>query len=203
MVAIKHVTGYAAMGAAVLALTLAGCGSGGGSSGSGNNSGSGTSTPQNSGSAQGGSTQNAKGGSATSMLTTAKVAKLGTVVTDGKGFVLYRFDTDSANPTKVSCYSTCAALWPAATTTSASSVTTKGIDKSLVSTVKRNDGTTQITLAGWPLYRYSKDDEPKEPYGQGVDGTWWAVTPSGAKITTPASTSSAPAPATSSGMGGY
>jgi Uncharacterized protein conserved in bacteria len=139
------------------------------------------------------------------MLTTANVAKLGTVVTDGKGYVLYRFDADSVNPTKVSCYSTCAALWPAATTTSQSSVTTKGIDKSLVSTVKRNDGSTQITLAGWPLYRYAKDDAPKEPYGQGVDGTWWAVTPSGAKITTPASTSSTPAPATTStgGGGGY
>ncbi|MFB7247636.1 hypothetical protein CW362_06200 [Streptomyces populi] len=197
MVAIRHVTGYAATGAAVLALALAGCGGGGGGSGG---SSSKTSTPQNSG-----STQKAATGSATSMLTTANIAKLGTVVTDGKGYVLYRFDADSANPTKVSCYSTCAALWPAATTTNQGSVTTKGIDKSLVSTVKRNDGSTQITLAGWPLYRYAKDDEPKEPYGQGVDGTWWAVTPSGAKITTPASTSSAPAPATTGtgGGGGY
>ncbi|WP_339130866.1 hypothetical protein WJM95_18735 [Streptomyces sp. f51] len=197
MFAIRHVTGYAAMGAAALALTLAGCGSGGG--GGGSSSSSGASTPQSSGTAQ-----NAAKGSATSMLTTAKVAKLGTVVTDGKGFVLYRFDADSANPTKVSCYSTCAALWPAATTTSNGSVTTKGIDKSLVSTVKRNDGSTQITLAGWPLYRYAKDDAPKEPYGQGVDGTWWAVTPSGAKITTPASESSAPSPSsTNTGGGGY
>ncbi|MFD5814840.1 hypothetical protein [Streptomyces sp. NPDC127038] len=198
MVAVRHVTGYAAMGAAVLALTLAGCG--GGSGGSSSKS-SGSSTPQSSSSAQ-----NAGTGSATSMLTTANVAKLGTVVTDGKGFVLYRFDADSANPTKVSCYSTCAALWPAATTTTNGSVTTKGIDKSLVSTVKRNDGSTQITLAGWPLYRYAKDDSPKEPYGQGVDGTWWAVTPSGAKITTPtASTSSAPSPATTGtgSNGGY
>ncbi|MFF2366530.1 hypothetical protein ACFVU0_28060 [Streptomyces sp. NPDC058122] len=198
MVAIRHVTGYAATGAAVLALALAGCGGGGGGS-------SGTSTPQKSGSAQsGGSTQNGTTGSATTTLTTAKVAKLGTVVTDGKGYVLYRFDADSVNPTKVSCYDTCAALWPAATTTAKSAVTTKGIDKSLVSTVKRNDGTTQITLAGWPLYRYAKDDEPKEPYGQGVDGTWWAVTPGGAKITTPVATSSTPAPATTSpGAGGY
>lgn len=187
MVAIRHVGGYAAAGVAVLALTLAGCGGGGGGS---SGSGSGNSTPQSSG-----STQRGAKGSATSTLSTAKIAKLGTVVTDGKGFVLYRFDTDSANPTRVSCYDTCAALWPAATTTAQGSVTTKGIDKSLVSTVKRNDGTTQITLAGWPLYRYAKDDEPKEPYGQGVDGTWWAVTPSGAKITTPVTASP--------GSGGY
>ncbi|MCT9006564.1 hypothetical protein [Streptomyces rhizosphaerihabitans] len=191
MLAIKHVTGYAATGAAVLALTLAGCGGGGGGSSGGTSS-----TPSGGSTQSGGST-----GSATSTLTTANVAKLGTVVTDGKGYVLYRFDADSANPTKVSCYNTCATVWPAATTQGG--VTTKGIDKSLVSTVKRTDGGTQITLAGWPLYRYAKDDEPKEAYGQGVDGTWFAVTPSGAKITTPASTAPTPtSTSTSTGGGG-
>ncbi|MET7987920.1 MULTISPECIES: hypothetical protein [unclassified Streptomyces] len=197
MLTIKHISGYAATGAAVLALALAGCGGGGG--GGGKSSGGTSSTPSSSGTTQ----STGSKGSATTTLTTAKVAKLGTVVTDGKGFVLYRFDVDSANPTKVSCYTTCAALWPAATTQG--NLTTKGIDKSLVSTVKRTDGSTQITLAGWPLYRYSKDDEPKEPYGQGVDGTWWAVSPNGAKITTPASSSPSPATSSSStgGNGGY
>ncbi|RFC74816.1 hypothetical protein [Streptomyces sp. AcE210] len=37
------------------------------------------------------------------------------------------------------------------------------------------------SLAGRPLYRYARDDEPKEAYGQGVDGTWFAATPAGAK----------------------
>ncbi|MFE6808018.1 hypothetical protein ACFVEN_41215 [Streptomyces sp. NPDC057681] len=63
----------------------------------------------------------------------------------------------------------------------AENVTVKGIDKKLVSTVKRADGTTQITLPGRPLYRYARDDGPKEAYGQGVDGTWFAATPTGAK----------------------
>jgi predicted lipoprotein with Yx(FWY)xxD motif len=189
MLAIKHITGYAATGAAVLALTLAGCGGGGGGSKS-------SSTPSSSSTQSSGSA-----GSAT--LNTANIAKLGTVVTDSKGFVLYRFDADSANPTRISCYNTCATVWPAAT--AKGSVTTNGIDKSLVSTAKRTDGNTQITLAGWPLYRYSKDDEPKEAYGQGVDGTWFAVTPSGAKITTPASASPAPTSTSTStgGGGGY
>jgi predicted lipoprotein with Yx(FWY)xxD motif len=191
MLAIKHVTGYAATGAAVLALALAGCGGGGGGSSGGTSS-----TPS------GGTTQSS-GTTGSATLNTANVAKLGTVVTDSKGYVLYRFDADSANPTKISCYNTCATLWPAATTTG--SVTTNGIDKSLVSTAKRTDGGTQITLAGWPLYRYSKDTQPKQTNGQGVDGTWFAVTPSGAKITTPASTSPAPtstSPSTGGG-GGY
>jgi len=168
MHATQHLTGYAATGAAILALTLAGCGSSG-SSGSGGSAG----TPA---AATTGTT-----------LMTAKVDKVGTVVTDSKGYVLYRFDADSVHPTRVSCYGTCAAVWPAATVKG--SVTVKGIDKKLVSTVKRSGGASQLTLAGWPLYRYAKDDEPKEAYGQGVDGTWWAVTPTGAKATAATSSS--------------
>ncbi|WP_406458987.1 hypothetical protein OH768_30680 [Streptomyces sp. NBC_01622] len=161
----QHLTGYAATGAAILALALAGCGS----SGSGGSA---------------GTTATATAGTT---LMTAKVDKVGTVVTDSKGYVLYRFDADSVHPTKVSCYGTCAVVWPAATVKG--SVTVKGIDKKLVSTVKRAGGTSQLTLAGWPLYRYAKDDKPKEAYGQGVDGTWWAVTPTGAKATAAASSS--------------
>ncbi|MEW1647645.1 MULTISPECIES: hypothetical protein [unclassified Streptomyces] len=156
-----HLTGYAATGAAVLALTLAGCASGG------------------SGSASGASDATPAAATTGTTLMTAKVARLGTVVTDGKGYVLYRFDADSAHPTKVSCYGTCAVVWPAATVKGP--VTVKGVHKSLVSTVKRTGGGSQLTLAGWPLYRYDKDSRPKEAHGQGVDGTWWAVTPSGAK----------------------
>ncbi|WP_051742024.1 COG4315 family predicted lipoprotein [Streptomyces xylophagus] len=168
MHATQHLTGYAATGAAILTLTLAGCGS----SGSGGSDGS-AGTPA--------------AVTTSTTLMTAKVDKVGTVVTDSKGYVLYRFDADSAHPTKVSCYGTCAVVWPAAT--AKGSVTVKGIDKSLVSTVKRSDGASQLTLAGWPLYRYAKDDEPKEAYGQGVDGTWWAVTPTGAKAATAAASS--------------
>ncbi|MFD8776986.1 hypothetical protein [Streptomyces sp. NPDC057889] len=82
---------------------------------------------------------------------------------------------------KVTCFDNCAKLWPAATTTDARNVTVKGVDKKLVPTVKRPDGTTRITLAGRPLHRYAKDDEPKEAYGRGVDGTWFAATPTGAR----------------------
>ncbi|MGW3105502.1 hypothetical protein [Streptomyces sp. NPDC001100] len=168
MHATQHLTGYAVTGAAVLTLTLAGCGSGGGSG-------------------SGGSAGTPAAVTTGTTLMTAKVDKVGTVVTDSKGYVLYRFDADSVHPTRVSCYGTCAVVWPAAT--AKGSVTVKGIDKKLVSTVKRSDGTSQLTLAGWPLYRYAKDDQPKEAYGQGVDGTWWAVTPTGAKATAASSSS--------------
>ncbi|MFC9537618.1 hypothetical protein [Streptomyces sp. NPDC056975] len=91
---------------------------------------------------------------------------------------------------KVTCFDNCAKLWPAATTTDAKNVTVKGVDKKLVPTVKRPDGTTRITLAGRPLHRYAKDDEPKEAYGRGVDGTWFAATPTGARAQGSAGSSS-------------
>jgi predicted lipoprotein with Yx(FWY)xxD motif len=163
---VRHITGYAVAGAAILSLTLAGCGGGGGSGSSGS----------------GGKASSSGSATAAATLMTAKVDKAGTVVTDGKGYVLYRFDADSAKPTKVTCYNDCAKVWPAAI--ARGGITTKGVDKNLVSTVRRTDGTTQLTLAGHPLYRYAKDDQPREAYGQGVDGTWFALTPTGAKAST-------------------
>ena len=161
----------ATAGVFALALAVGGCGSGSGNSGSGGSTS--TTSPSAGSPAQ----------PAADTLSTAKVDKVGTVVVDGKGFVLYRFDKDTAKPTpRSNCYGTCAAQWPPAPATG--HVTVKGIDKSLVGTVTRNDGTKQLTLAGWPLYRYAKDDEPHEAYGQGVGGIWFAATPTGAKAMT-------------------
>ncbi|MGW2863522.1 hypothetical protein [Streptomyces sp. NPDC001205] len=155
----------ATAGAFVIALAVSGCGSGSGSS---------TPSPPT------GSSVNSSAPPSADTLSTAKVDKVGTVVVDGKGFVLYRFDKDTAQPVpRSNCYGACAAQWPPAPATGR--VTMKGIDKSLVGTVTRTDGSKQLTLAGWPLYRYAQDDQPHEAYGQGVGGIWFAATPTGAK----------------------
>ncbi|MGW1870265.1 hypothetical protein ACWCPS_32570 [Streptomyces mauvecolor] len=164
----------ATAGVFALALAVGGCGS--------SNSGSGGSTSTTSPSISS-SSSGSTAPPAADTLSTAKVDKVGTVVVDSKGFVLYRFDKDTAKPTpRSNCYGTCAAQWPPAPATG--NVAVKGIDKSLVGSVIRNDGTKQLTLAGWPLYRYAKDDEPHEAYGQGVGGIWFAATPTGAKAMT-------------------
>ena len=66
----------------------------------------------------------------------------------------------------------------------------------LAGTIKRDDGTEQVTLAGRPLYLYAGDSHPGDVTGQAVGGIWWAVSPSGAKITAAAASSSAPQPNT-------
>ncbi|GGO84087.1 SCO0930 family lipoprotein [Wenjunlia tyrosinilytica] len=105
--------------------------------------------------------------------------KLGPVVTDSAGFTLYRFDKDTANPPKSNCSGACAKTWPAVPAGDASA--SAAIDSSLLGTVKRADGTEQLTLAGWPLYRYAKDTAPKQANGQGVGGVWFAAAPNGKK----------------------
>ncbi|MFF0392261.1 hypothetical protein ACFYS8_26740 [Kitasatospora sp. NPDC004615] len=156
----RRVTMLAA-GALAAAALIAGCGSsGGGSSSSTMSSGSQT--------------------QATTLMTEHN-GTLGTLVTDGQGFTLYRFDQDTNNPSATHCTGDCATLWPPELTTGSGAPALKGIDAKLVSTVTRPDGTHQVTLNGWPLYRYTPDTKPGQTNGQGVGGTWWATTPTGDK----------------------
>jgi len=135
-------------------------------------------------------------------LNLAQSNALGTVVTDGDGFTLYRFNKDSNKPPTSNCSGQCAITWPPAIITT-STITTSGIDQALVGTITRADGSKQLTLDGWPLYEYTGDLSAGETNGQGVDGTWYAVTPTGAKNTTVLSTqsgtSSAPSASASAG----
>jgi predicted lipoprotein with Yx(FWY)xxD motif len=173
------VTTTAAAGALGLALLSACSGSYGSSS-----HGSAAGGPVASSSPQ--ATQQAATGT---RLTATTVGDLGQVVTDGNGMTLYRFDQDTANPPATHCAGQCAVKWPPALVTGSGTVTVKGVDKSLVGTVTRADGSRQLTLHGWPLYRFANDAAPGDARGQGVGGTWFAATPQGAKATAHAPTS--------------
>ncbi|MEV4760310.1 hypothetical protein AB0J86_35130 [Micromonospora sp. NPDC049559] len=115
----------------------------------------------------------------TEQLIGKKIAKMGQVVTDEKGWVLYRFDKDSANPPTSNCAGDCARVWPPALTDGQPKL--QGISEEKVGTVDRADGTKQLTLGGWPLYRYIGDPKPGAWKGQGVGGTWFVVAPDGKK----------------------
>ena len=101
----------------------------------------------------------------------------GEVVTSA-GATLYRFDKDTAKPAKSNCAGQCAVTWlPVLATGGAPKL--DGINPSLVGIAVRADGTEQVTLAGWPLYRYTGDTAPGETRGEGVGGSWHAVGPVG------------------------
>ncbi|NEE57607.1 hypothetical protein G3M55_75295, partial [Streptomyces sp. SID8455] len=56
-----------------------------------------------------------------------------------------------------------------------------GTDEELLGEVVRTDGSKQLTVDGWPMYRYAKDTAPGQTNGQGVGGTWFASAPDGKK----------------------
>jgi predicted lipoprotein with Yx(FWY)xxD motif len=136
----------------------------------------------------------------TDKLIATTIPKMGQVVTDAKGWVLYRFDKDTAGQKPVSaCSGKCAEVWPPMLTDG--NPTLEGIPSNMVGTITRDDGSSQLTLAGWPLYRYIGDPKPGAWKGQMVNGTWFVIAPDGKKNVTclPTATPTAvspPAPAT-------
>ena len=115
------------------------------------------------------------------ILTASSEPGLGTVVVDGQGYTLYRFDQDTTKPPASNCAGDCARQWPPVLATPGSPLTVDGVPQDAVGTINRPDGSVQLTLGGWPVYRYSGDTRPGAVTGQGVAGAWAAVTPDGGK----------------------
>ncbi|MFC9978159.1 hypothetical protein ACFVH6_45370, partial [Spirillospora sp. NPDC127200] len=104
---------------------------------------------------------------------------LGRIVIDSAGRTLYRFDRDSARPPTATCTGACARMWPPVVWREGLRAT--GVDPARVGRVRRADGTWQVTVGGWPMYRYAGDSAPGDAAGQGMGGAWSAATPTGAK----------------------
>nr|WP_240947836.1 hypothetical protein [Planosporangium mesophilum] len=117
----------------------------------------------------------------TAVLRAENLPQVGAVVVDGGGYTLYRFDRDSARPPKSTCLEDCWMKWPPVIDTG--DLRLEGIDQGLVGSVVRPDSTRQVTIGGWPVYRYAGDAAPGETKGHGVGNTWFAVTPQGRKAT--------------------
>jgi len=106
--------------------------------------------------------------------------QLGPVLMDGQGFTLYRFDKDTAKPPASNCAGACATTWPPVINDGSTSAGT-GIDPGKLGEITRADGTHQLTVGGWPAYRYAQDTAPGDTKGEGVGGTWHALAPDGTK----------------------
>jgi predicted lipoprotein with Yx(FWY)xxD motif len=114
------------------------------------------------------------------------------------GLTLYRYTPDGTG--KSVCNGTCASQWPplivpAGTTHPAGGA---GLASADLGVIVRSDGSHQLTFKGMPLYTYSGDTKAGEATGQGLDGTWYAVTPATAA---PAPTGTTATTATSGGYG--
>jgi predicted lipoprotein with Yx(FWY)xxD motif len=111
-----------------------------------------------------------------------QTGKLGVVATDGVGHLLYRSDADSASPSTSNCDGDCIQTWIPVLLTEGQAPELLGVDPGIVGTLDRPDGSSQLTLGGWPLYINRNDDGfLQAPEMRASAGTWFAVTPTGDK----------------------
>jgi len=106
----------------------------------------------------------------------------GAILTDATGRALYLFEKDTSG--KSACYGACVQGWPPLLTTG-TPMPAAGASISLLGTVKRTDGTVQVTYAGHPLYYFVQDTKPGEITGEGLQAFgagWDLISPAGKKI---------------------
>ena len=109
----------------------------------------------------------------------AEKSEFGRVLFDANGQVVYAFQRDRRN--RSNCTSAeCVEAWPPVLTREQPSAGA-GVDARLLGTIRRGDGSLQVTYNGRPLYFY-EHEAPGEIKCHNVElhgGLWWVVTPRG------------------------
>jgi predicted lipoprotein with Yx(FWY)xxD motif len=112
---------------------------------------------------------NASAGEST-VVASAKKAKVGTVIVDAQGRTLYRFTAEAQG--RPVCTGACVGTWPPAVVTAAA-----GLPKHVATVHRPDGGKLQLTYDGHPLYRYAGDQSQTDANGEGVGGQWFVVKP--------------------------
>lgn len=120
-----------------------------------------------------------------SLTLTIQHTPAGPILATGNGDTLYDFVPDT--PRTSACTNDgCVFQWPPLILTGTISVG-PGVNRKLVGTLKRPDGSTQLSYGGHPLYTYNLDVKPGMVTGQAIDqdgGPWYVLTPAGEEIHT-------------------
>jgi predicted lipoprotein with Yx(FWY)xxD motif len=147
------------------------------------------------------STPSSAGGETVSVAT---VSGVGTVLVDANGMALYSPDQEANGA--IQCTGSCEAIWKPLTVSGGGEPTAAADVSGTVATVKRPDGSEQVTLDGAPLYTFSQDSGPAQVSGDGVSDsfggqsfTWHVVTVGGSAAGGTSSTTTT----TGSGGSGY
>lgn len=113
-----------------------------------------------------------------------KDAKLGTVLADSTGLTLY---TLTANGKPVDCTGPCLQAWPPLELPAGVKAPTGSAGITGLSAVQAAGGGNLVAAGGLPLYRFVKDKDAEDAYGEGIKsfGGVWHVS----------KTTAAPAPA--------
>jgi predicted lipoprotein with Yx(FWY)xxD motif len=179
---------------AISALVLAGCGS------------SSSSSSTAAAAAATASTSTSSSTAATSTTAAAPSITIGTAKSHGQtyltgasGRAVYLWVADAMD--KSSCSGACAQAWPPVTATGKPAASA-GVNAADLGTIKRSDGSEQVTYNGHALYYFAGDKTAGTTTGQGSNSfgaKWWLVAPSGSAITSGGSSSASSSGGSSSG----
>jgi predicted lipoprotein with Yx(FWY)xxD motif len=179
----------------VAAVVIAGCGGGSSSSSTANTGGGGAAGGESANATESGggaygkeeaaakpAVEKAPEGEATPV-SLGTAAGVGKVLVDSKGMTLYYFEKDQKGSGKSKCEGACAGAWPPLITEGKAEAMS-GVKSSMLGTIKRSDGTVQVTYAGWPLYTFVADKKPGEDNGtdsKAFGASWYPLHGNGQK----------------------
>jgi predicted lipoprotein with Yx(FWY)xxD motif len=167
-----------------VAVLVAGCGSSNNSSSTSGGTNSAAAAATTAAASRYGAGGTKAAASTSGMAVVVKGSKLGTIMAAGPHrLTVYLFEGDHGAGSSA-CTGPCAAAWPPVTS-AAAPVAGSGVNKALLGSITRSDGTRQVTYAGHPLYFFARDKDDGDAYGQGVNAfgaSWYVIAPSGSKV---------------------
>ncbi|MDP9481798.1 MAG: hypothetical protein M3P84_01080 [Chloroflexota bacterium] len=101
---------------------------------------------------------------------------VGTFLTGEGDMTLYIFKKDTT-PGKSSCNGDCATNWPPLVVAAGATAKAGAGVTGTLATIKRDDGTDQVTYNGVPLYYFAADAKAGDTTGQGVGDVWFIANP--------------------------
>ena len=122
------------------------------------------------------------GGPANALIRVARIQGFGLFLTDNAGRTLYGYANDTSDASN--CTGNCAQNWPPFTAQSAPAVD-GSFTPPTVTLVARQDGTSQVSYDGHPLYYYSGDKNPGDVKGHNLGNVWHVLSPRGSAMTNP------------------
>ncbi len=113
----------------------------------------------------------------TTTIATRQTSKLGPVLVDSRGRLLYLSTHDAKN--RSNCSGACAKTWtPILAGGRLVAKSGSGVNQRMIGRLRRSEGRLQVTYNNHPLYLYSKDKRAGDMHGEGANefsGRWYVL----------------------------
>jgi len=157
-----------------------------------------TTTTAPAGSTTTGASAAATPGSAGASKVALASSSFGKILVDGDGMTLYVFTPDTG--TASTCTGGCAQAWPPLVGPATPGDGTAAAD---LGTTTRDDGSTQVTYHGHPVYHFAGDSAAGDTSGQGSGGKWFVIDGTGVAIKAAAGAATPATPTSAATKSGY